>query len=118
MLRDARAWLWDARDAADTIMAFVAGMDAQGYAASELTHSAVERKFEVIGEALNQLSKQDPALAARIPDLSQIIAFRNLLIHGYALVEHDRVWGVITESLPGLRQVVDDLLNELGSAAP
>lgn len=48
-------------------------------------------KFEIIGEALNQLSKLDPALAARIPDLAEIAAFRNLLIHGYADVvgRHD-----------------------------
>jgi predicted nucleotidyltransferase len=49
-------------------------------------------KFEIIGEARAQLSKLDPALARRIPDIRQIIAFRNVLIHGYATIEHDRVW--------------------------
>jgi uncharacterized protein with HEPN domain len=114
MQRDPRAWLWDVREAADAIVGFVAGMDERRCAASELVHSAVERKFEVIGEALNQLSKAHPALAAWIPDVPQIVAFRNLLIHGYALVDHDRVWGVITSSLPGVRQMVDSLLSELG----
>lgn len=118
MQRDPRAWLWDVREAADAIGTFVAGKDAQDYAASELIHSAVERKFEVIGEALNQLAKTHPSLASRVPDLAQIIAFRNLLIHGYALVEHDRVWGVITRSLPAMRQAVDALLTELESAQP
>ena len=74
----------------------------------------MERKFEVIGEALNQLSRADPAQAARIPHLPQIVAFRNQLIHGYALVDHDTVWGVIQHSLPTLRQSVDQLLKELG----
>ena len=55
------------------------------------------------GEALNQLSKADPALAASIPDLPRIIAFRNVLIHGYAVVEHPRVWRIIQESLPPRR---------------
>jgi hypothetical protein len=39
-----------------------------------------------MGEALNQLSKLDATLAAQLPDLPQIVAFRNQLIHGYATV--------------------------------
>jgi uncharacterized protein with HEPN domain len=113
MQRDPRAWLWDVREAAQAIEVFVSGMDATGYAQSELVHSAVERKFEVIGEALNQLSKAYPALAARVPHLPQIVAFRNQLIHGYALVDHATVWGVIEHSVPQLRAAVAELLNEL-----
>ena len=55
MQRDPRAWLWDVREAAFAIESFVTGLDSGAYARSELVHSAVERKFEVIGEALNQL---------------------------------------------------------------
>jgi uncharacterized protein with HEPN domain len=114
MLRDARAYLWDVQHAADAILRFVAGLDVQTYAATEVVHSAVERKFEIIGEALSQLSKLDPALANRIPGVAAIVAFRNVLIHGYAAVEHDRVWRIADASLPGLRATVADLLDELG----
>ena len=113
MQRDPRAWLWDVHQAATSIQAFVAGLDVGAYAASELVHSAVERKFEVIGEALNQLSRADASLGTRLPHLPQIVAFRNQLIHGYALVDHDTVWGVIQHSLPALRQSVEQLLHEL-----
>ena len=116
MQRDPRAWLWDVREAAQAIEAFVVGLDASSYAKSELVHSAVERKFEVIGEALNQLSKAEPSMAARVPYLPQIVAVRNQLIHGYALVDHDTVWGAIQNSLPTLRQAVEVLLQELGPA--
>jgi uncharacterized protein with HEPN domain len=112
--RDARAFLWDVQQAADTILRFVAGLDVRAYAESELVHSAVERKFEIIGEALSQIAKLDPALAHRIPDIRAIVAFRNLLIHGYAVVEHDRVWRIAETSLPGLRAAVTALLDELG----
>lgn len=117
MRRDARTYLWDVQAAADAIERFTAGLDAQTYAATELVHAAVERKFEVIGEALSQLAKLDPALAARIPDLREIIAFRNVLIHGYAAVQHPRVWRIIEASLPGLHAAVTALLDELGSAS-
>lgn len=81
MRHDSRAYLWDVREAADAILRFLAGIDFATYASTEMLYSAVERKFEIIGEALNQLSKTDPALATRIPDLDRIVAFRNLLIH-------------------------------------
>ena len=54
MQRDPRAWLWDVRDAAAaSISEFTAGLDANTYARTPLVHSAVERKFEIIGEALS-----------------------------------------------------------------
>ena len=114
MSRDPRAYLWDVREAADAIEDFVTGLDAESYAATRLVHSAVERKFEIIGEALGQLAKVAPALAARVPHLAQIIAFRNLLIHGYATVQHATVWNIVRDALPSLRVSVSELLAELG----
>jgi uncharacterized protein with HEPN domain len=113
MQRDARAWLWDVREAASSIEQFTVGLDAEGYARTPLVYSAVERKFEIIGEALNQLAKVRPDLAARVPYLPQIVAFRNQLIHGYARVDHDTVWEVIGHSLPQLKAAVGALLQEL-----
>jgi uncharacterized protein with HEPN domain len=114
MHRDARAYLWDIDQAANAILKFVEGLDVQTYARTEVVHSAEERKFEIIGEALSQLSKLYPLLASRIPDRRQIIAFRNILIHGYAAIDHDRVWRIALASLPALRAVVAALLEELG----
>jgi uncharacterized protein with HEPN domain len=113
MPRDPRSFLFDVREAADAISAFIAPVDFDGYAASPLIHSAVERKFEIIGEALNLLSKSEPALARQVPDLERIVAFRNLLIHGYSGVNHARVWAIANELLPGLRQAVSEILDKL-----
>ena len=118
MQRDARAYLWDIRQSADAIAKFTNGMDFKGYAQDELIRAAVERKFEIIGEALGQLAKFAPDLASRIPDLRDVVAFRNVLIHAYAAVDHARVWRVIQESLPDLRRAVVTLLDELGSPHP
>lgn len=114
MERDPRAYLWDVREAADAILQFVAGLDEAAYAAAPLVHSAVERKFEVIGEALSQLSKIDPELARHVPHVAHIVAFRNLLIHGYAMVDHARVWRIVEQSLPELRAAVASLLERVG----
>lgn len=116
MQRDVRAFLWDAREAAGQIQGFVNGMDAAAYGANPMAQAAVERKFEIIGEALNQLAKLDAGLASRIADLGKVVAFRNLLIHGYASVNVSTVWNVVQTSLPELLCQLTDLLDELGEA--
>jgi uncharacterized protein with HEPN domain len=78
MPRDARAFLWDVRQAADNIAAFIRGKTEQAYAKDELLHSAVERQLEIIGEALNQLDKSAPKAAARIPHLRRIVGLRSI----------------------------------------
>lgn len=52
-------------------------------------------------------------MATRIPDLPQIVAFRNQLIHGYATVKAETVWNITQNSLPILIAAVQRLLDEL-----
>lgn len=113
MKRDPLAYLWDVTTAADAVTAFVADKSFADYQTDLMLRSAVERQFEIIGEALNQLSKHFPELAQQIPDLREIVAFRNLLIHGYATINNAMVWRVIGESLPELHQSVVVLSDNL-----
>ena len=112
MRRDPRAFLWDARRAAALILGFVEHKDFRDYVVSPLLRSAVERQFEIIGEALNQLSRVDPDLAACVPDLAELVGFRNLLIHGYAVVDDAIVWEAVITELPALHERLDELLGE------
>jgi uncharacterized protein with HEPN domain len=112
MSRDPRAYLWDALQAARSIQRFTLGFEALTYSQDELLQSAVERKFEIIGEALNQLSRQDPVIASRVPDLAQIIAFRNQLAHGYAKVSAGTVWTIVQTALPDLVITLQQVMDE------
>ncbi len=112
MVRDPQAYLSDARRAAEAILAFTDGKNFDDYAGDALLQSAVERQFVTIGEALAQLARMDSALSQRIPDLARIVAFRNILVHGYALVDHDQVWSAVRTRLPELRAALADLLGE------
>jgi len=114
MQHDPRAFLWDVRESALAIQSFVADLNSSTYASNPMAQAACERKFEIIGEALNQLSKVDPLLAAKIPELAQIVSFRNQLIHGYSKIKPSTVWSVVSSSLPSLLQKVNELLEELG----
>lgn len=113
MQRDPRKYLWDGLQAARRLDEFTSGKSFDDYQRDELLKSAVERQLEIIGEALNQLSKIDPDLAAKVPELPRIVAFRNILIHGYAMVDDAIVWQVLTDRLPTLTQVLQKLLADL-----
>ncbi|HVF04023.1 MAG TPA: HepT-like ribonuclease domain-containing protein [Frankiaceae bacterium] len=112
MPRDPRAYLWDARQAAERVVGFVAGRTWQEYAGDVLLRSAVERQFEIVGEALNKLRGVDDAIAAEIADLPRIVAFRNLLIHGYATIDDALVWEIATERAEPLVATLNRLLGE------
>lgn len=102
--------LWDARRAAERIARFTAGRSFDDYLNDDMLRAAVERQFEIIGEAFTGLERVDAAVAAQVPDLRQIIGFRNVLIHGYATVNDRTVWDVVTDELPGLVAVLIQLL--------
>jgi uncharacterized protein with HEPN domain len=102
----------DIRDAAAFIRQVTDGKTLEAYRADRVLRQAVERNFEILGEAMGRLARTDPQTAARIGDHPQIIAFRNVLIHGYDLIDHVQVWSVITQDLPRLEQQVKQLLGE------
>jgi uncharacterized protein with HEPN domain len=112
MQLESKKLLEDARRAAALIQEFTAGRSLGDFTGDELLRSAVQRQFEIIGEALNRLSQRDPNTAARISDRRRIISFRNILVHGYDIVDDQVVWDVIQEDLPVLCREVLGLLGE------
>lgn len=114
MRRDARAFLWDAVKAAEAVQAFVRGTNYEAFLEDGLVRSAVERPLQIVGEALAQLARLDPRSSAKVPDLPRIIAFRNILVHGYAGIDYDTVWRLIQEKLPELLATLRALLAAQG----
>ena len=112
MQLEERKYLFDIQRAADRITRFCANKQFRQYRSDELLRSAVERQFEIIGEALSHLARLNPEVTARIPEHRRIIAFRNILIHGYATVDDQIVWGVIENYLPALHESVTAFLND------
>ena len=88
---------------------------------SPVKHSMITRMTTCCGRVLNgnskssanrsRLDKLDSETAAAIPELARIVAFRNLLIHGYATVDDRIVWGVVEGNLSKLREVLQRLLD-------
>jgi uncharacterized protein with HEPN domain len=112
MRGDARACLHDIVQAADDIAEFTA-VSFDAYVADKRARLSVERQFTVIGEALKALSRLEPALLARLPTVSSMIAFRNILIHRYQAIDQSIVYQHARSSLPKLREAAAALLAEL-----
>ncbi|MCX6940606.1 MAG: DUF86 domain-containing protein [Verrucomicrobia bacterium] len=82
------------------IRRFAAGRSYEDFCADEMLSSAIERKCEIIGEALVRTRRQRPEDLRVIGDWPAIIGFRNILAHAYEQVEDAVVWGIVTEQLP------------------
>lgn len=91
-------------------MQFTSGMTLQDYVSDLKTRSAVERQFEIVGEALSQMLKLFPEMQQEFPEAPRVIAFRNYLIHGYASVSNEVVWGILEKDLSALAAKVALLL--------
>jgi uncharacterized protein with HEPN domain len=111
MSDDLRKHLFDILEAAEEIETFVQGMDFDAYQKNIVTQRAVERDFEIIGEALNRIRKIDEEFLEKISEHHRIIGFRNILIHGYDVIDEMIVWKAIENHLPILLKEIKDILN-------
>ena len=68
----------------------------------------MERELEIIGEALNRISKIEKI---EIQFYRQIIGLRNRIVHSYDTVEDELVWTIVTRHLPILKLEIENLLN-------
>jgi uncharacterized protein with HEPN domain len=92
--------------------AFLAGCSLDTYLRDDMRRSAVERQLEIAGDALGQLRRLDPKLFERVPNGDLVIAFRNVLAHGYASLDHRRVHAIASTQLAPLQSALVALLVE------
>ena len=84
--------------------------DFSHYLKNKMLRRAVEREFEIIGEAMNKLDKLNPDIP--ISSKKQIIALRNRVIHSYDKIDNEIIWGVIVRHLPKLKKEIINLANK------
>jgi uncharacterized protein with HEPN domain len=103
------ALLWDMREAARDITAFMQGVTFFHFNSNKMLRYAVERQLVVIGEAANHVSGTFKQAHPEIP-WKGIIGQRNVLAHEYGEILVERIWLVATERIPELLQLLDPLI--------
>ena len=104
--RDPGVYLEDIEYYANAAVRFIAGYSLDQYLADEKTRAAVERVLELCGEAMSNLYKVAPTIADGIPHCRAIIGFRNILAHGYAELDHNKVYDIAVTCAPELQIAV------------
>jgi uncharacterized protein with HEPN domain len=104
--------LADALEAACAIERFTLGQSQDEFESNELLSSAVERKFEIIGEALKLAEIADPSVIESVPELRKIVGMRNRIIHAYDAVDHEVLWMTLGKWLPILKRQLAEALSQ------
>lgn len=110
--RDPALLITDILTAINKIQSYTTGLDYSSFLTDSRTVDAVERNFEIIGEAANQLPK---AFQEANPQITwhSVISFRNRLIHGYFGVDYQILWYVIEHELQPLKTQFEQLSKTL-----
>jgi uncharacterized protein with HEPN domain len=116
--RDPGVYLEDIEHYANAAIRFMAGYSLDQYLADEKTRAAVERALEICGEAMNSLHRIAPGVASSIPHSRAIIGFRNILAHGYAELDHTKVYDIAVGHAPELLAAVRTALKAFPEPKP
>lgn len=97
---------------AEKAVAYTNGLDREGFANSGLNYDATVRNLELLGEAATHIPSKVRDAHPEVP-WRQLIATRNLLIHGYLGIDNDTLWSIITDDIPFLLLQLRKLKDEL-----
>jgi uncharacterized protein with HEPN domain len=105
-------YLWDGLRAGRLIQQFTESLTFEEYLGHLAIPSAVERQFEILGEAARKVSDSFRALHPEIP-WRRMIGLRNILAHRYYATDHTLLWKIIHDDLPMVLEQIERLLPPL-----
>lgn len=109
MQLELKKYLLDIQDSINGIYEYLGEVrDYKVFSSNRMMKKAIEREFEIIGEAMKRVLDLNPDI--QITNARKIVDFRNWVIHGYDHVDDVIVWGIIIKDLPRLKEEVASLL--------
>ena len=108
MPHDPEKLIEDIRISIREINDFCDGKKFSDFESTPLLQRAIEREMEIIGEVLNRLIRIDEEkLEEVIPEYRSIVGLRNIIAHGYDVVDPMVVWDVVITHIPVLSEQIE-----------
>jgi uncharacterized protein with HEPN domain len=114
MPREYREYLTDILRAAKAIETNVSGITFDEFIADTNRIKAVALDLVVIGEASNHIPND---IQEKSPEVAwaKIVGLRNMIVHGYWLLNHRAIWETACKDVPDLHNKIETLLEEIDS---
>lgn len=113
--RDPRLYLTDILHGIESIEMFVERMEYSQFQHDDKTYSAVIRKFEVMGEAANQVPDELRGEFPQIP-WKEMAGMRDRLIHFYFGFSPRIIWQTVKNDLPQTKLEIQTMLEKLNAS--
>lgn len=110
MQLEIKKYLFDIKQSIEEIETYLKDKTYEDFVQGSIIQSAVERKFEIIGEALNRIKKINESVLDNITDAYKIIGLRNIIIHGYDILDSKIIWDAIQFNTPRLKKEIENLI--------
>ena len=99
----------DIQKAISEIKMFTMGKEFTDFANDRGLQLIVEREFEIIGEAMNRIIRINPETYEMILDIHKIIGLRNILAHGYNIIEYEILWDIVENKIRTLEEDISKI---------
>lgn len=108
MMQKFKKYLVDIDTSIDALYLHTKDMNFDDFSKNLTVKRAVEREFEIIGEAVNRIIKEEPDF--KISNARKIVDLRNYIIHGYDAVDYETLWAVLKRHIPVLKNEINQYL--------
>jgi len=95
----------------DYLLKYSTDIEYQDFLNNEMLRKSFERALEVIGEATKNIPKAFRDKNSGVP-WKDMAGLRDVLIHQYFGVDYGRLWDIVRQKIPALREQIRVLLQE------
>lgn len=104
-MKDDKLYLIHITECIERIESYIQETDKEAFINTPLIQDAVIRNLQILAESAQRLSDQIKQTQPKI-DWHRIAGFRNILVHDYLGVDLKKIWNIVENEIPVLKNAV------------